>query len=51
MTKVHNIRKMYFEDGKNITERSRETGHDRKTTWLFLCTNCVATDGVAGWST
>jgi len=36
MTQVHNIRKMYFEDGKKITEISRETGHDRKTVRYYL---------------
>ena len=31
MTEVHNLRKLYFEEGKSITEISRETGRDRKT--------------------
>lgn len=31
MTQQHDIRKMYFEEGKNIAQISRETGHDRKT--------------------
>ena len=36
MTQVHNIRKMYFEEGKNITEISRKTGRDRKTVRYYL---------------
>lgn len=31
MTQTKNIRKMYFEEGKNISQIARETGHDRKT--------------------
>lgn len=31
MTQKHDIRKMYFEEGKNISEIERETRHDRKT--------------------
>ncbi|SHJ22235.1 Transposase [Lutispora thermophila DSM 19022] len=31
MTQIKNIRKMYFEEGKNISQIARETGHDRKT--------------------
>lgn len=31
MTQVHDIRKMYFEEGLNITHIAKETGHDRKT--------------------
>jgi len=31
MTQVKDIRKMYFEEGKNISQIARETGHDRKT--------------------
>ena len=27
---------LYFEEGKNITDRSRETGRDRKTVRLYL---------------
>ncbi len=36
MTEVHNLRKLYFEEGKNITEISKETGRDRKTVRLYL---------------
>jgi len=36
MTQVHDIRKMYFEEGKSITEISRETGHDRKTIRMYI---------------
>jgi transposase len=36
MTQVHHIRKMYFEEGKNITEISQETGRDRKTVRVYL---------------
>ncbi len=35
MTQVHDIRKMYFEEGKSITEISRQTGHDRKTIRIY----------------
>ena len=31
MTQQHNIRKKYFEEGQNISQIARETGHDRKT--------------------
>lgn len=31
MSQQENIRKMFFEEGKNISEIERETGHDRKT--------------------
>lgn len=31
MTQVHRIRKLFFEEGKTISQISRETGHDRKT--------------------
>lgn len=31
MTQVHDIKKLYFEEGKNIIQIARETGHDRKT--------------------
>jgi len=27
MTQIKDIRKMYFEEGKNISEIARETGH------------------------
>ena len=36
MTQVHDIRKMYFEEGKSISEISRETGRDRKTVSMYL---------------
>ncbi|MFY9278196.1 MAG: IS21 family transposase [Caldicoprobacterales bacterium] len=36
MTQVKHIRKMYFEEGKNISQISRETGHDRKTVRGYL---------------
>lgn len=36
MTQKHNIRKMYFEEGKNISEIARETSHDRKTISIYL---------------
>ena len=36
MTQVHNIRKLYFEEGKNINQTSKETGFDRKTVRNFL---------------
>jgi len=36
MTQVHDIRKLYFEEGKNIAQISRETGRDRKTVSLYL---------------
>ncbi|MHB1376219.1 MAG: IS21 family transposase [Candidatus Humimicrobiaceae bacterium] len=36
MTQVHNIRKLYFEEGKNISQISKETGFDRKTVRNFL---------------
>lgn len=36
MTQVHDIRKMYFEEGKNITQISQETGRDRKTVRYYL---------------
>lgn len=36
MTQVHNIRKMYFEEGKNISQIARETGYDRKTIRYYL---------------
>ena len=31
MTQVHHIRKMYYEEGRTISDISRITGHDRKT--------------------
>jgi len=36
MTQVHNIRKLYFEEGKNISQISKETGFDRKTVRNYL---------------
>jgi transposase len=36
MTQIHDIRKMYYEEGKNITQISRETGHDRKTIRMYI---------------
>jgi transposase len=31
MTEVHNLRKLYYDEGKNITAISKQTGRDRKT--------------------
>ena len=36
MTQIKDIRKMYFEEGKNISQIARETGHDRKTIRGYL---------------
>lgn len=36
MTEVHHIRKLYFEEGKSMTEVSRRTGRDRKTIRTYL---------------
>jgi transposase len=36
MTQIHDIRKLYFEEGKNITQISRETGRDRKTVRMYI---------------
>jgi transposase len=36
MTEVHNLRKLYYDEGKSITEISKETGRDRKTVRLYL---------------
>jgi transposase len=36
MTQVHNIRKQYFEEGKNIAEICLETGRDRKTVKMYI---------------
>lgn len=36
MTQAHDIRKMYFEEGKNISQIARETSHDRKTIKFYL---------------
>ena len=31
MTEVHDLRKLYYDEGKNITEIAKQTGRDRKT--------------------
>ncbi|HHV95274.1 MAG TPA: IS21 family transposase [Clostridiaceae bacterium] len=36
MTQIKNIRKMYFEEGKNISQIARETGYDRKTVRKYI---------------
>ena len=36
MTEVHDLRKLYYDEGKSITEISRETGRDRKTVRMYL---------------
>jgi len=36
MTEINNIRKLYFEEGKTITEICRITGRDRKTIRFYL---------------
>lgn len=36
MTQVQDIRKMYFEEGKNISQIAKETGRDRKTIREYL---------------
>lgn len=36
MTQVHDIRKLYFEEGKSITQISRETDRDRKTIRMYI---------------
>ena len=36
MTEVHNLRKLYYNEGKSITEISKETGWDRKTVRTYL---------------
>jgi len=36
MTQVKYIRKLFFEEGKNISQISRETGSDRKTVRFYL---------------
>jgi len=36
MTQVYDIRKLYFEEGKSITQISRETGRDRKTIRMYI---------------
>jgi hypothetical protein len=36
MTQVKDIKKMYFEERKNISEIARKTGHDRKTVMGYI---------------
>jgi transposase len=36
MTQIKDIRKMYFEEGRNVSQIARETGHDRKTVRAYL---------------
>jgi transposase len=36
MTQIHDIRKLYFEEGKNISQIARETGYDRKTIRAYI---------------
>jgi hypothetical protein len=36
MTQVHDIRKKYFEEGKTISQISKELGFDRKTVRGYL---------------
>jgi len=36
MTEVHNLRRLYYDDGKSITDISKETGWDRKTVRMYL---------------
>jgi transposase len=36
MTEAHDLRKLYYEEGKSITEIARETGRDRKTVRMYL---------------
>lgn len=36
MTQVKYIRKLFFEEGMNVSQISRETGHDRKTVSYYL---------------
>jgi len=36
MTEVHDLRKLYYNEGKSITEISKETGRDRKTVRIYL---------------
>ncbi len=39
MAQIHSIRKMFFEEGKNISQIARETGFDRKTIRLYINKN------------
>ena len=36
MTEVHEIRRLYFEEGRSITQISHDTGRDRKTIRIYL---------------
>lgn len=36
MTEITDLRKMYFEDGENISQIQKETGFDRKTIRKFI---------------
>ncbi|MDP2730426.1 MAG: IS21 family transposase [Dehalococcoidales bacterium] len=36
MTEVHDIRRLYFEECRSITQISRQTGRDRKTIRMYL---------------
>ena len=36
MTEVHGIRRLYFEEGRSITQISHTTGRDRKTIRIYL---------------
>ena len=36
MAQIHDIRKLYFEEGKSISQISRETGFDRKTVRTYI---------------
>ena len=36
MAQVHDIRKLYFEEGRSISQISRDTGFDRKTVRSYI---------------
>src|ERR1035437_4596754 len=36
MTEQHSLRKLYFDEGKRITEIAEETGRDRKTVRVYM---------------
>jgi len=36
MTEAHDIRRLYFEEGRSITQVSHDTGRDRKTIRVYL---------------
>lgn len=36
MAQIHDIRKLFFEEGKSISQISRETGYDRKTVRTYI---------------